>query len=474
MSEITITESPLGTALGAMLMHGDIEPGAQASYQVCKDIYLYHPLGAKMADSPIKKAQSQRRDISIPGGPESRVRDAFNAEWMALGADAAIANLGRVARIYGFGSIILVVAGQDPRQALDFAKLPGRAIAFNVLDPLNTAGATSLNNQDPNSLDYQRPGAVSASGKAYHRSRSCTLLNENPLFISYTSSAFGFSGRSIYQRALHPLKTFVQTMITDEWVTRKAGLLVAKIKQPGGINDKLQALAAGLKRSILREAKVDNVISIGGDDDIASLNLQGIDTAAGYARKNALENCAVAADMPAKMLNQETFAEGFGEGTEDAKNVAAYIDGIRVWLDPAYAWMDNIVQYRAWTPEFYATIQADFPEEYSGVDYQTAFVEWRNAFKATWPSLLVEPDSEKVKVEEIKAKNVVALLEVLLPRFDPENAATTIQWAIDNIGENKLLFPNPLVLDMDALREYVPPAPPPAEPGEPTPFSAET
>ncbi|WP_245168482.1 hypothetical protein [Enterobacter roggenkampii] len=41
---------------------------------------------------------------------------------------------------------------------------------------------------------------------------------------------------------------------------------------------------------------------------------------------------AAAADMPAIILNSETFAQGFGEGTEDARAVAVYIDNIREWL----------------------------------------------------------------------------------------------------------------------------------------------
>ena len=48
-------------------------------------------------------------------------------------------------------------------------------------------------------------------------------------------------------------------------------------------------------------------------------------SAINMARKNILENISVAADMPAKLLNAETFAEGFGDVSEDAKNVARHI-----------------------------------------------------------------------------------------------------------------------------------------------------
>ena len=57
------------------------------------------------------------------------------------------------------------------------------------------------------------------------------------------------------------------------------------------------------------------------------------------------------AGMPAILINQETFAEGFGEGTEDARAIAQWVDGVRIELNPLYKWFDEIVMRRAWNPE---------------------------------------------------------------------------------------------------------------------------
>ena len=46
-----------------------------------------------------------------------------------------------------------------------------------------------------------------------------------------------------------------------------------------------------------------------------------------------------------------------------------------------------------------------------------------------------------------------------MPMMDPDNKARLIEWAIDSSGENKTLFPQPLVLDYEALAEYEPPQP---------------
>jgi len=450
-------------------MCDEIVPGAAPSYQLCREIYCYHALGKKLVDSPIAMAQSQPREIAVPAAPD-RVAEAFEEAWKNLGADRHIANVMRTSRIYGIGSIAVLDGEEtDPAVPLDYAKISDHQLSFNVLDPLNTAGSLVLD-QNPNSPAFQKVESISVAGKHYHRSRAAVVLNEDPLYIEYTTSAFGFVGRSVYQRALLPLKTYVQSMITDDMIVRKVGVLIAKQKQAGSAIDQAMAMIAGLKRSLLKEAETDNVLSIGLDEDVESLNFQNAEGPYALARKNLLENVATSADMPAVIINSETFAEGFGEGTEDAKRVASYVDRVRIEMAPLYAFFDPIVQRKAWTPDFYKTIQAEFPEEYGDVDFNEAFYRWSNSFAAEWPSLLTEPESEQIKVDDVRLKAVVAMIEVLAPKLDPENMAITLKWAQENFNQRKLLFQTPLELDFDALREYVPPEPA-KEPDAPKPFA---
>ena len=468
---LDITGSNLGTSLTQLLMSDEIVPGSDVSYELCKQIYLYHPLGKKMAEKPISIAMSQKRNISVPNSPEDIIKEAFDREWQAIGADKHIFNVMRTSRIYGIASVAYGADGIPSDKPIDPKELAGMDLFFNILDPLNTAGSLVLN-QNPNSADFQKHAAISIAGQSYHRSRSCTMMNEEPIYIHYTSSAFGFVGRSVYQRALFPLKSFIQSMITDDMVTRKAGVLIAKIKPAGSIIDKTMAAMTGLKRNILKDAETNNVISIGQDDSVEAINMQNTDTAMTVARKNLLENIASAADMPAQMLNNETFAEGFGEGQEDAKSVVQYIDYIRTEMQPLYEYFDKIVQARAWNAEFYKTIQAQFPE-YKKIPYTKAFFDWKNSFAAKWPSLLIEPESELIKVEDVRLKAIIAMIEVLLPTLDPDNKSRMVEWAATNFNEQKLLFKQPLLLDYEALAEYEPPDPA-QEPNAPKPFSGES
>jgi hypothetical protein len=182
--------------------------------------------------------------------------------------------------------------------------------------------------------------------------------------------------------------------------------------------------------------------------------MQNVDGAGTYARGNILKNIATAADMPAVLLENETLTEGFGEGTEDAKTVARYIDRIRIGMQPAYAWFDNIVQHRAWNEVFYQRIQTKYPE-YGGIDYRDAFSQWRRQFTPVWPSLLTEPESERVKVEDCKLQGVIATLQTLLPIVDPESKALLIESALANISENRGMFTHEFQVDFETLREHL-------------------
>lgn len=452
--------------LMALLDSDDIQPGSTAGYETCKTIYLFHPLGGKMVDRPIKMAMNESRTVHVSQayGIEQRLRDAFEREWKALGADKHIANAARISRIYGVSAIAMLVDNQEPSLAVDYRTLYKHNVTFNILDPLNTAGSIVLN-QDPNSKDFQKVEGIRVAGKPYHKSRCVVQQNEDPIYLAYNSAAFGFTGRSVYQRALFPLKSFIQTMRTDDMVAVKGGLLVTKIKGPSSVVNNMMLKLSGIKRMMLKRGKTGEVLQIGDSDNIESIDLSNLEKPLDSARKHILENVAAAADMPAIILNSETFAQGFGEGTEDARAVAVYIDNIREWMDQLYAFFIRVCQYRAWSIDFFQSLRADFPELKN--TYSLYFASWINNFEYRWPSSLKEPESEKVKVDEIRFKAIVSMLEVLLPQVntDDENRALLIEWAQTNANANESLFPQRLDLDIDSLKANRPEQPRDEEPG---------
>jgi hypothetical protein len=130
-------------------------------------------------------------------------------------------------------------------------------------------------------------------------------------------------------------------MVTDELVTFKAGLIVAKLRPPGNIVTRIAKEAAGIKRSYLQMGHTGNVLNIDVEEEIATLDLNNTAIALGTARDNIIANVATSTDVPALLLKDEAFTKGFGEGTEDTKAIVQYIEGIREDMKPLFDFFEN-------------------------------------------------------------------------------------------------------------------------------------
>lgn len=458
MARLVDNGSNVGSALQDMMMAAPIVPGDKPSYGLCKTIYTQHPYGAKIAEEPIRVAQSQPREVTFSELPgiEQKLKEQWEKQAVADNQEGLIFMTASLARVYGIASLAVVSDDLKPKDPLPLEKVADLSISFNVFDPLNTSGSLVLS-QLPNSPNFQKYDHIAVNGVPYHRTRAVAIMNESPIYIDYTPSGFGYVGRSAYQRALFPLKSFIQTMIADDMVAKKAGIIVAVLRAAGSIIDKAMLAYAAFKRAMIKAAVNEQILSIDKDEDVKAIDLTNVDGALSGVRSHILQNIAAAVPMPARMLNHETFAEGFGEGTEDAKAEARYIDGVRKWLQPLYAFLDPIIQQRAFNADFYKTIQTEFPEEYGGMPYLTWFTKVTNCMKSTWPNLLTEPDSEKIAVEDVRFRAVIAGAELLLQAADPENKKAIYAWVQDVFNNQKLLLGVRLDLDFDALVNYVPP-----------------
>lgn len=464
MADLTISGSYLPSQLMDLLNVEVIEPGTPVGYGICKTLWEFHPLGGKLIEKPIMLALSKPREINIDCHPKDMLIKAFQKEWDEIGALNHIRDVTYLKRVYGASAIVYGAEGVPTDVPIDPWDLPKLKLYFNHLDPLNLAGSI-VTNQNPNAPDFQKPlQYITAAGQPYHPSRSVTVFNNASIYLSFQPSAFGFTGRSVFQRALYPMKSFIQSMITDDMVAMKAGLLIIKQKQSGSIVNRLMQTAAGIKRSYLQQGVTGNVLSIDTDESIESIDLTNTNTAMTTARDNIIANIAAASDVPALLIKDEAFANGFGEGTEDSKAIVQYIEGIRADMRELFAFFDRIVQHRAWNREFFAAVQSAYPEIYGKYTYEQAFYEWQDAFTATWQSLMEEPLSEKVKVDDTKLKGITEVLRTILPVMDGENRAKAIQWAQDNLAEMPDTFKSDLNLDIQGISEYVVPLTAPTEP----------
>lgn len=459
MSTIEVNASSVPSGLMALLEANEIVPGSPAGYELCKLLWELHPLGGKTIEKPVALALGQRRKINIPCATEEKLVKAFDEEWDKLEATRYIRDLAHVSRAYGLGALIYGAPSCPTDKPIPLESLYKiEDLYINIFDPLNLSGS-AVTNQNPNAPDYQKAWQdITAAGQPYHKSRSVLLFNGTPIYLSFQSSSFSFSGRSVFLRALFPMKSFIQTMIVNDMVSLKAGLIIAKMEQGGSVVNKVAAKISGWKRSLLNMGKTNNTLTIGITESIESINLQNTDKAMTVARDNIISDIAAATDVPAILIKDESFAKGLASGDQDMLAVVQYIDSIRTELQPAHAFFDRIVMHRAWNPDFYAALQNDIPE-LQGVSYEQWFYDMKALFTTEWPTLIQEPKSEVIKRNADKLKAMVEVLKTLLPSLDPINRANAVAWFSQAMADMPEFFTNTLVIDLEALASYEPPQP---------------
>src|SRR6185437_10090376 len=137
------------------------------------------------------------------------------------------------------------------------------------------------------------------------------------------------------------------------------------------------------------------------------------------------------------------------------KNIARYVETIRQWLNPLYRFFDGVCQRRAWDENFFKTIQAKYPEAYGDRSYGDVYSEWRNDFAAEWPSFLIEPESEQVRVDDVRLQAVVAVVQTAIDAVDPGSQLELLRFLADNVSANRRLFPHALEFDWETLETYL-------------------
>ncbi|OXI49280.1 hypothetical protein [Burkholderia aenigmatica] len=432
-------EPQRNTQLYNNLVNEVIEPDTGLSYQLAKQIYLSHPMGQRVVDNVINLAFSQERTIS--GIPED-AKKAFKAAWNAARADTAIKNVARHARIYGSSTLVDLGEG-----------------TFKVYDPLITAGSL-VGNLDPLSRDFLSPNDPVVRDFKFTPQNSVVAFNGTQVYLAYSQSAFGYTGRSVFYNMLQPLAAFLISMEVDALVLKKSGVLISKTKPVGAAQNRFSMFWQRKKATDVKKALNGNVLAIETDEDINTLNMANTADAMTTARNNVISNIATALDAPAVILQNDVLTNGFGEGKEDSKVIAQFVERYRGEIEHLFEFITPKIQELAWTEEWYASFVMSNPA-YASIPFQSATNYWRNNFEYAWPNYLTEPDSEKVKREESSFNAYAKIYETLQAGIkNPETRRAIAQALIELTHEDsmKTLLPMPIDIEF-ADDDFVDPAP---------------
>ncbi|MCO4880247.1 DUF1073 domain-containing protein [Paraburkholderia caribensis] len=416
----------------------NIVPGEEPSYALCKLLYTNHPIGTKIVEAPIQLVFSQPRAVS--GVPES-VKKQFETAWAKVSADAVIKNTIRLSKIYGVSTLAELETG-----------------VYNVFDSLNTSGSFAAN-LDPLSPQFLKTPAVRVENRVFGPGECVVLHNGPPIYLDYVDSGYGYTGRSVYHAAVFDLQSYIDVMHADRLIAQKAGVLVAKIKTMGAaVTGVMQQLSA-FKRNFLKEARTYNVLQIGAEDEVESLNMMHSTESTAGSKNSILDSIAAAIGMPAIILKSETLAQGLGgSGAEDSKVIANYVSEERSAIEPLYDFLVPRVQKMAWTADFYASYQETDPE-YASIPFETAFYEWVEQFAFNWPDFLREQKSEKAKAAEATMNLIEKTYNLLNGTVSPDDRRLLCQFVMDTINSDELKEFVPVSLDLNLDGEFAQPAP---------------
>ncbi len=424
-------------------------------YRLCKAIYIYHPLGKRIIDLPIDLSMGQERIISVKHETKSdELTEQFIKVWNSFNLKNIIRRLATMSRLCGIAALFLKVEGYSDYEPLpldiDWSELKITALVY---DAMNIAGSAS-NNQDVMSEDFLKIKDVLRNGQALAKDRSYILTNGDPLYNEFSTSGFGFTGRSVYQNCIHLLRTWLDIDLADSMVARKCGLIIAKENNIGSATE-IREKSLNLKRTLLKYGKTNDVLSVGGSTTIESLNLQNIDGSLDMVRNHVLENIANASDIPTIILGQQKFTQGFGEGGEDTKNVGRFIESIREWERGVYQFIDNFVMRIAWNFNFLKSLNKDNGDIFSTKDeakitidrYLQVFYALKQSFNYTFPSFLTETESQIADGDAKKLSMITEVYDRLFSNVDADLKPKLANWLIDSV--NNLRSTNKIRLDID-------------------------
>lgn len=259
---------------------------------------------------------------------------------------------------------------------------------------------------------------------------------------------------------LPQLAAFLVSMEVDALVLKKSGVLVAKTKPVGAAANRMSMWWQRKKASDVKRSLNGNVLAIETDEDISTLNMANTADAMTTARNNVISNIATALDAPAVILQNDVLTNGFGEGKEDSKVIAQFVERYRNEIEHIFEFMIPRIQELAWTEEWYASFVMANPA-YASISFQSATNYWRNNFEYVWPNYLTEPDSEKRKGEKDTFDSYMALFEKLQAGMkNPEKRRALAQAMVDLTQSDDLqtLLPVPIPIEFEE-EDFAEPAP---------------
>lgn len=329
-------------------------------YRECQNIFLYFPLGKRLASALVNFAMSAPRKISFNDMPP-----AFVDRFLEIAQEYDIENIIRRAciqtRIFGLSGLYASHSDIKPHEPLSWQNIQKGIFAFNIADPLNLAGLEI--SQNPLSPAFQRVNKAFINGVRVHNNRICVLFNDTPLYLQWIDSNLNWGSASIYQNMAGIIKSWNRCVIALERMATKAGSVVYKGRD-GSVLSGLAQNVAKKSLELIRNMQNDGAAMIDKDASIEFFSLTGVEVVDSIvSQMNNLILMALS-DTPSALLLDKNLAQGFGDGSEDMKTLLMCVNNFREHsLRPFYNFVDKYLLALAFNDSYLAEAMRDYKDD---------------------------------------------------------------------------------------------------------------
>ena len=386
------------------------------SHQDALEFLKHHPLLLAITGKPVIDALGRGFEYSFPDTnivPEAKER----FEKIANQATVPVIRAFKLAFVYGAAGIGLVVNNEDPNKPIDtgwFSQQLENGYAISTFDSLITAGSFTAN-IDPNSVEFQKVLDFSVNGKKYHYSRCKVVFNplEDPNYLQWESTAYGFVSASIIKRALPALQDYLLNKIAKRKLLKKVASFVHKQDAKSTVYDKITEYVAKIKRSKVEDLTSGEAVIIGTEESIESFNLSNHQQVMQFLSDDNMDDIANATGWQASYLKHAMLSTGMADGSNDAAQIDKMLYGVQNFTKPIFEWIDDILFYVAWTDSFIDSIALQYPDIYRGKTINQIRTLWRTGYERVFNPPTAEPAKDKAATDKTTVENISAIATLL-------------------------------------------------------------
>lgn len=382
------------------------------TYEECRDIYRYWPLGKRVATALPNFAMSSGRTFSVKENLPEVIKALEEAEKL-LKIPQVVNKAAVYSRVYGLSFVYLASDSSEcpPDKPLNREEFLHSSCRFNVLDPLSAGGSIQIDN-DSLSPTFGLPLYLKVKGKVVNSSRIHLCFNDIPLYYKFNPSSFSFGGPSIYQNMTLLIRSWNRTVLALQRLSTKAASIIVKRKDGSGTAGfQVQALNRNL--SAIRSLENDGITSIRVGEEIEFFNLAGLSEIDSICnRLNSMLMMALS-DTPSGILLDKNLSTGLADGDNDMKAIIISTDRFRKdILKPIYDFLDKFMCYRAFTPELISEMKEKYPELYRDKSEESILMEWLDSYSFEFNELYPQSENEKEDTSSKKLDNLLKLKEL--------------------------------------------------------------